>query len=195
VLYEQNLRDYAAAIYHGSRFRRMRPNSPYAEVIRQRMDNCKQELAKDLPLGPVTPQLQREIEKLKRDNQNLGQQIEGLTQQLAIATNRVRVVTNIVYVPTAAPAPAAALSPTSSSLPPAKVTAAKDTVGKASVQPTLKIPVVERPAFQTHTVRARETLAAIARQYGISAYALQKANPGVDARRIKPGQTLKIPAK
>jgi len=46
----------------------------------------------------------------------------------------------------------------------------------------------------SHVVKSRETLASIARAYGISIPALQSANPRVDARRLKVGQVLQIPA-
>lgn len=208
LLYEQNMRDYAAAIYHGSRFRKMRPKSPYAEVVQQRMDNCKQELAKDLPIGPVTPYLQRELEKLKVENGSLQQQVQVLAQQLSIATNRVRVVTNVVtnvvYAPAPTPAPANPVTPpanagNSSIAATPKTTPVKDTVLKGQVgnatTPKLGIPIVERPPYQTHIIKKGDTLATIARQYGVSVAAIQTANPTVDARRIKPGQMLKIPVK
>ena len=48
-------------------------------------------------------------------------------------------------------------------------------------------------ASRVHTVAAGETLALIARRYGIKVSTLQTANPRVDARKLKPGQTLVIP--
>jgi len=49
------------------------------------------------------------------------------------------------------------------------------------------------PTARTHTVAAGENFTVIARRYGVSVQALQNANPGVDSRRIRPGQTLRIP--
>ena len=48
-------------------------------------------------------------------------------------------------------------------------------------------------AARTHTVKPRETLGTIARQYGVKLEALETANPGVNPRRIRPGQVLKLP--
>ena len=45
-----------------------------------------------------------------------------------------------------------------------------------------------------HVVASGETPAAIARKYGIRLSALQTANPHMDARRLRPGQTLVIPS-
>ncbi len=50
-----------------------------------------------------------------------------------------------------------------------------------------------RSAPRTHTIGAGENFTVIARRYGITVGALQEANPGVDSRRIRPGQTLRIP--
>ncbi|CAN5750518.1 lytic transglycosylase domain-containing protein [soil metagenome] len=49
-------------------------------------------------------------------------------------------------------------------------------------------------ATRTHRVRAGETMDAIARRHGISVVAVQRANSGVNPRRMRVGQTLRIPA-
>jgi membrane-bound lytic murein transglycosylase D len=49
-----------------------------------------------------------------------------------------------------------------------------------------------RPDFVTHRVRSGETLGAIARKYGASVSAIQKAN-GLRSHRIRAGQRLRIP--
>jgi hypothetical protein len=55
-------------------------------------------------------------------------------------------------------------------------------------------PATRTPApARTHTVRAGETLFAIARRYGVSVDALRAANPAVQGDRIQAGQTLRIP--
>jgi LysM repeat protein len=48
---------------------------------------------------------------------------------------------------------------------------------------------------RTHVVRAGETMATISRRYNIKLSALQFANPTVDARKLKPGQVLILPAR
>lgn len=50
---------------------------------------------------------------------------------------------------------------------------------------------------KTHTVASGQTLSGIASKYGVSTASLMKANglSQTDARKIRPGQTLKIPAK
>jgi LysM repeat protein len=44
-----------------------------------------------------------------------------------------------------------------------------------------------------HSVRAGETIAAIARRYGVEPNALLRANPGVDPGRLEVGRVLRIP--
>jgi len=84
-------------------------------------------------------------------------------------------------VTAAAPAaPAAPVAAPTGAAPPAP----------APVVPTPAVPV--RPLW--HTVARGETLGGIARQYGLTLAALQKANPGLSPRRIRPGLELRLPA-
>ncbi|MDH5316400.1 MAG: LysM peptidoglycan-binding domain-containing protein, partial [Gemmatimonadota bacterium] len=47
---------------------------------------------------------------------------------------------------------------------------------------------------RTHLVKRGETLSGLARRYGVSVQALQKANGLSSARDLKAGQKIKIPA-
>ncbi len=47
--------------------------------------------------------------------------------------------------------------------------------------------------MRTHVIKPRDTLAGIARQYGVKLEALSAANPDVNPRRLRPGQTLNVP--
>jgi len=75
LLYEKHKMDHAAAIYHFERFLELRPGSGYAEVVRQHILACKQELAKTVSLGPVTQSLQREFEQLTQQNKVLQEEV------------------------------------------------------------------------------------------------------------------------
>jgi LysM repeat protein len=44
-------------------------------------------------------------------------------------------------------------------------------------------------------VRAGETLASISRSYRVSLTSIIAANPGIDPRRIRPGQVVRIPPR
>lgn len=57
-------------------------------------------------------------------------------------------------------------------------------------QPT---PRPQQPAARTHTIRSGDTLEGIARQHGTTVAALQRANPGLNPRRLIPGRTVRLP--
>jgi len=50
-----------------------------------------------------------------------------------------------------------------------------------------------RTTFEGHVVRRGETLGAIAARYGVPAQGIEEMNPGVSARRLRPGTELVIP--
>jgi membrane-bound lytic murein transglycosylase D len=52
---------------------------------------------------------------------------------------------------------------------------------------------VSPAAVRTHRVRSGETLSHIASRYGVSVAALRSANGNVDPRRLRAGQTLRVP--
>ncbi|WCJ58569.1 LysM peptidoglycan-binding domain-containing protein [Fontisphaera persica] len=181
VLYEQKIAEensYAIAIYHYNKFLQLRPRSAHAEIVKQRIIACKQELAKPIALAPGAQSVLRDIERLKVENAQLRSQLEAW---VAYATNRAALAP-----PPVAPSP----------MPPGTSTPAATNPPTTVSHPLAPSPSVatNRPsAMRTHKVQANETPAAIARKYGISLRALMDANPGVDARRLKIGQVLNIP--
>jgi membrane-bound lytic murein transglycosylase D len=50
-----------------------------------------------------------------------------------------------------------------------------------------------RTSFEGHVVRRGETLGAIAARYGVPTQGIEEMNPGVSARRLRPGTELVIP--
>jgi LysM repeat protein len=65
-------------------------------------------------------------------------------------------------------------------------------VSTGGAAPAAPAPV--RSVAATHRVRQGETLSHIARRHGVSVAALRSANGNVDPRRLRPGQTLRVPA-
>lgn len=55
------------------------------------------------------------------------------------------------------------------------------------------IPPHHRSGTLAHRVRAGETLATIARDYGVTLRGLVEANPGVEPRRLSVGQEIRVP--
>lgn len=56
-----------------------------------------------------------------------------------------------------------------------------------------RVPADRRVSFVEHRVRGGETLSEIARRYGVRLADLEAANPGVQPRRLQPGQRLIVP--
>src|ERR1043166_2161967 len=171
VLYENQIKDFAAAIYHYERHLQLRPASPYARTAREHIRACKVDLAKTEFVLPAAQGMQHDLERAQNENLQLKRQIEMLQAQLASR---------------AAPLPGTNRTVTS---PPAP------TIVPPAATPTDRPPertrAPERP--RVHVVKSGDTASAIARQYGVKLNALMAANPNVDARRLKVGQSLNIP--
>jgi tetratricopeptide (TPR) repeat protein len=77
LLYQHHIRDPISAIYHYRRYRELKPNSPQADLVRQRIDAATREFARTLPAQPmdnpdhdmtdIVQRLQRENEQLKTE--------------------------------------------------------------------------------------------------------------------------------
>jgi LysM repeat protein len=179
----QDITNWAAAIYHLEQFCRLKPDSNKADAARQFIAACKQELVREVPLGSISQQLQKEFARLSQENKDLRQQIEQLRQQLALRPLATR---------PGAPG-AATHSPLASPPPPITPPPANPPAGPvASPEPTPERPR-PAPTARTHTVKAGDTVYSIARRYGVQSAALLAANPGVESRYLRIGQTLNIP--
>jgi LysM repeat protein len=173
-LYEEKQKDPAAAIFHYNQYLKLRPNADNGEVVKQHVINCKQDLAKDVLPLPVAPGMQRELEQLAEENKKLRAENEQL--KTYIAGLRQQSFTNPV------------------SSPPARSTS----TSSPQVTSDRLVPVTNRSttnASRTHTVREGDTLASIARKYGVKLDALLAANPGLEPKRLRVGKSLNIPAQ
>jgi tetratricopeptide (TPR) repeat protein len=175
-LFDTKQSEPAAAIYHYEEFLRLNPKADNAEVIRQRIYSCKQQLAADVLPLPSAPAAQKQLEDLAEKNRSLQDEVEKWRAYYAAQ--------QAAQKNPAAPAPNA-VSPT------------PDDVSVAPVNPAPAKPTpnaVPKPAkLRTHVVAAGETMAAIARKAGVSLTALTAANPGVSPKKLKVGQTLNLP--
>jgi LysM repeat protein len=179
-LFDTKASDPAAAIYHYQEFLRLNPKAENAEVIKQRVYSCKQQLAADVLPLPSAPAAQQQLERLIEKNRQLQQQLDGLQElvkQLSALTNSQ---------------PLAATSPSPDDVSAQPATTAHPATARNS-HPAVSQPVT-RPKPRIHTVAAGETLTAIARKSGVSLAALQAANPGVSPKKMKVGQVLNLPA-
>lgn len=181
VLYEQQQSDYAAALYHYQRCVTLNSNLPSADLARQRTQECKRELAKTV-MQPISMEgLQRELDGTRAENQQLKQQLQAWQNYYA---GRGVSISNILRPTTTSTARLAQAAPQASNEPPG------ESGRGTNPQPRLAPPPI---TTRSHTVAPGETMATIARTYHIRVTSLQNANPGTDARRMRPGQKLVIP--
>ena len=190
LIYYQNITtNWARAIYHFEKYLELRPKANNADLIRQNIDYCKLALAKEVPYTPNNDLVRREIERLARDNADLRQQAEQLKAQLALrpatATNGAAVFNS----GNGSNARSLAASQTYSDPAPQY---ARSVERSAAASPPNETGQTSA-ASKSHVVRSGDTPYSIARNYGVRLANLLSANPGLDPRRLRPGQTLVIP--
>ncbi|HNQ88519.1 MAG TPA: LysM peptidoglycan-binding domain-containing protein [Verrucomicrobiota bacterium] len=203
LIHYQNGGDPAAAIYHLEKLLRLRPDWRQADTARQLINASKVELAKSVPLGPQTPAVQQQIDKLTakvHELANQGAQLEARiqalhlhNQQLALENAQLKDRLRIAVAAPTNPPPSlplqggsAASASSAGALAPSTPSRTNDPAPRAVGPPT---------APRTHTVRAGDTLSRIARRYGVSLRDLISANPGVRPERLKIGEPLRLPAR
>lgn len=202
LLYER-MGDYVSAIYHYQKHLELRPKSEYLETIKQRATACKMELAKTVTFGVVTREVHRDLEKMTNDLALMKQANDALRAQLAakpmVITNWVKYfVTNYVRVTNEAPAvryvaqaPQAA-PPTNYSMARSNPPAAR----QSAQTPTIQARVTPLPPQKkTYVAKGGDTMANIARRFNVSLPRLEAANPGIEPKRLRAGQTLTIPTE
>ncbi|HRE83309.1 MAG TPA: LysM peptidoglycan-binding domain-containing protein [Opitutaceae bacterium] len=89
LLYQFHIKDSIAAIYHYRKFRELKPNSPQADLVRQRIDGATREFASTLPGDPlnnaVVPRYEGfdQIERFRRENEALKAEVATLRTQMS----------------------------------------------------------------------------------------------------------------
>ena len=188
MLYENQVPDPAAAIYHYRQYLKLNPNAGNADVIRKHVDACKQQLAADVLGLPSTSAAQQQLEKLAAQNRELQQQVDQLQETVkqwnAYYASQLAAQSNSQPQNNYPAQPNTGTSPDVVSAQPAPTPAV--TQSKPAPQPKPARP-------RTHTVAAGETAAGIARKFGVKLSALETANPDMDPRRIRVGQVLNLP--
>ena len=185
-LYDEKAADPAAAIYHYQEYLQLNPQADNAEVIKQRIYRCKQQLAADVLPLPSTPAAQQQLERLSEQNRQLQDEVgkwraNYASQLAAVKTNSPPPPVYGTPQPTAKPAP----------VQPGQIVSTAPAAANPD-RPSNPKPTTATP--RPHTVVAGETAAAITRRFGVKLSALQAANPGVNLSRIRVGQVLHIPS-
>jgi LysM repeat protein len=183
-LYEEKEPDAAAAIYHYQQFLKLRPTADTAEAVKQRIMNCKQDLAKAVLPLPSSPGVQHDLEQLIQENKQLHAEVDQWRAYYRAQTNRQA----------QAPAPQAE--------PPAQPARATQALQTAQVQPLPSNPPPAagnvfhgspRSGTRTYVVQPGDTLAAISRKFNVKLDSLAAANPAVNAKKLRVGETVNIP--
>jgi LysM repeat protein len=164
-LYSERETNPAAAIYHYQQYLRFDPKAGNAEVVAQQIDTCKQQLAADVMPLPSSPAMQQQLQQLIDKNRQLQDEVDQLRAQVMAKTNRPFAQNNF-----------------------------SQQVASPILQPVISGKQNPPPARQrTHTVAAHETLAAIARKYGVNLEALLAANPNLNPKKLRVGQVINLP--
>jgi LysM repeat protein len=176
-LFDEKESDPAAAIFHYQEYLKLNPQADNADIIKQRLYRCKQQLAADVLPMPSAPATQQQLEKLIQQNRQLQDEVDKWRAYYAGQLAAAR---------TNAPVPGP------NNPVPAAQNGSAQTGGAAAGDSPNTTPT---PAAQsrTHTIAAGETSAGIARKVGIKLSALQAANPGVNLSKIRAGQVLNLP--
>ena len=186
-LFDRKEPDAAAAIYHYEQYLALRPGAENTENVKQRILACKQELARAVSLGPITDKQQHELDRLAEENRQLMAQNKQLSDELAqwraYYNGRGAPLTNAL--PQKAAPPPSSRQRLAQQEAPDRATSTPAVVQRSDTSPT--------SSTRTHTIRSGENLSQIARKYGVKLEALMAANPHLDPRRLRPGQTLTIP--
>ncbi|MBI2516018.1 MAG: LysM peptidoglycan-binding domain-containing protein [Opitutae bacterium] len=189
LLYLQHINDPVSAIYHFKKYLSLRPNSPQAPLVKQRIDAALREFARTLPAQPLDSQLQRvdliaTLDKLKVENELLKQQIADLQAGKGVDVSAIgapagsgstvsstqapadnKIAFNLDSIPTVRTRPQRAEPPPT----PAPVTTSRrpapppPTRTGAATSPAQPVPA--RNATRKHTVQKGDTLSNLAQRY------------------------------
>jgi hypothetical protein len=173
LLYLQHINDPLSAIYHFRKYLALRPNSPQAPLVRQRIDAATREFARTLPAQPLESQLQRvdlvaALDRLKQENDSLKQQLADAkagrnnpgpagteeTDATAAATATPELNFSVETIPTVRTRPVSG--------PPARTAA--PVPARSAAAPPQPAAVPPATGARKYTVRPGDTLTKIAQQ-------------------------------
>lgn len=171
LLYENDPKTCVTAIYHYDKFLALRPTSHQAQIIRQRITGCKQEIAKSVALAPQSRAINNQLESMALK-----------TQQLTIENRRLVEENSVLKTQLAQLDPKAQVSPSEN--------------GVRNSEPRLAAwhSAPSAPG-RGYTVQSGDTFYSIAKRHNISQAALQSANPGVEPTRLRIDQRLTLPSR
>jgi LysM repeat protein len=200
-LFDTKEPDPAAAIYHYQEYLKLEPDAKNRDVIAQRIDSCKQQLATDVLQLPSAPAVQKQLDSLVDQNRQLQAEVDKLTAQLRdwnayYLSEQAAQKAAGNAVSTAPPAQSPQVSPTPDDISSQPQSQPQP---QPQPQPTPAVVATPRPTAarssrsHTHVVASGETMASIARKHGVSLSALEAANPDINPKKLHVGQTVNLP--
>ena len=198
-LYQDKFHDYVLSIYHFRRCQQIKKRRHEKEADDPTIENAIRQgqiqLAIQFASAFGQQQSQTQLDDLKRRNAELEATIKELKLRLAAAQSpESSIPSGSDPVPSATPSLPARVAPSNPAPAPARSsgtsTPQKETPVRSNT--TSRSAPVPSPVH-THVVRSGDTMATIARKYGVTTAQLQSANRNVDPRKLKPGQSLTIP--
>jgi LysM repeat protein len=195
-LFDTKEPDSAAAIYHYEQYLKLEPDAKNRDVINQRIDSCKQQLATDVYALPSAPAVQKQLDSLMDQNRQLQAQVDKLTGQLKdwntyYVNQQAALKAGQAAGQNDLGGQASGTSPTPDDISPLPPQSSQPTVRTTMAAPKPVAPKPPKP--RTHMVVSGESLASIARKHSITLTALEAANPGINPKKIRPGQSLNLP--
>ena len=200
-LFDTKVPDPAAAIYHYQEYLKREPDAKNRDVINERIDSCKQQLATDVLQLPSAPAVQKQLDSLVDQNRQLQAEVDKLNAQLKDW--------NAYYASEQAALKAGGNAGNYANAQQPATTMASATPDDISSQPTqpepqptanvvksskpLKSTPGRGQKSHTHIVASGETIASIARKHGVSLGALEEVNPGINPKKLHVGQVINLP--
>jgi tetratricopeptide (TPR) repeat protein len=164
LLYEEEIKDPIAAIYHFRKYLELKSNSPQSDLVRQQIDNSIKSFARTLPAQPLENQILRNdlldvVEKLKKENNRLKDEVAGLRGNAALAGVSRGSVADLTR-PSQPSSPSPRPSPFTS-------VPISDLEDRPVARPTRSetAPANSAPNRRTHAVVKGDTLYGLARRY------------------------------
>ncbi len=194
ILYlEEEFQNPARAIYHFEKMLRLREDHPMAEEVRNHIDKCKMKIAGEVEPLPGATQTSEEMKRLLRENKRLEEENTKLAEKVAQLRGEIdKLKLSLDKV-------AAPRSPSPNSEK-ENLLAGRNSPSPAGNRalPTARSPAnpptpQENRRFIKHILDQGDSFYALARKYGSSAKAIQRANPSMHPKRLQIGAVVNIP--
>ncbi len=165
LLYDEEIKDPIAAIYHFRKYLELKPNSPQSDLVRQRIDNSIKNFARTLPAQPLENQIMRNdlldvVESLKKENNRLKDEVAMLRSNASLGGSSRPMVADLT-------SPARSSAAVRSATSPISIVPMNDEAARPTARPTRPEDAAARPAQsgRTHVVAKGDTLYGLARKY------------------------------